>query len=151
LQWKCSFAQDLAARAALAIDNAFAYRRTHEANRLKDELLATRSHELRTPLNAILGYAQIPALQRGEIHPRGGHVQLRLELGDSSAHIVVSDDGQGIDPAFLPHIFERFRQAAAFQASTAGWGSDWRLSASSSSCMAEAPPRRATGRAPARP
>lgn len=30
-----------------------------EANRLKDEFLATLSHELRTPLNAILGWVQI--------------------------------------------------------------------------------------------
>ena len=34
-----------------------------EANRLKDEFLATLSHELRTPLHSILGYTQI--LQHG--------------------------------------------------------------------------------------
>ena len=36
-----------------------------EANRLKDEFLATLSHELRTPLNTVVGYATM--LQRGSL------------------------------------------------------------------------------------
>jgi len=54
-----TFAQDIASRAALAVDNARAYDSARAANQLKDEFLATLSHELRTPLNAILGYARL--------------------------------------------------------------------------------------------
>jgi PAS domain S-box-containing protein len=59
------FAEELASRAALAIDNARLYREAHDASRLKDEFLATLSHELRTPLNAMLGWARL--LQTGDL------------------------------------------------------------------------------------
>ena len=43
--------------------------------------------------------------------PRGGLVQLRLSRVNSHVEIAVSDTGQGINAEFLPHVFDRFRQA----------------------------------------
>ncbi|WP_427911457.1 PAS domain-containing sensor histidine kinase [Ramlibacter sp. MMS24-I3-19] len=40
----------------------------------------------------------------------GGSVRVSLEDGGENLRITVSDTGQGIDPAFLPHVFDRFRQ-----------------------------------------
>ncbi len=42
--------------------------------------------------------------------PKGGRVEVRLERADSQVEIIVSDNGQGIKPEFLPYVFERFRQ-----------------------------------------
>lgn len=180
-----------------------------DANRLKDEFLATLSHELRSPLNAIVAWSHIlgepgldPATARravqaidrnaraqtqlvadlldvsrivtGKFHmtlgpvrlsdviesaadtvrpaalardirlelaldpaagpvsgdasrlqqvvwnllsnavkfgPAGGLVQVRLEEAGSCLELSVTDDGPGIHPAFLPYVFDRFRQA----------------------------------------
>jgi PAS domain S-box-containing protein len=43
--------------------------------------------------------------------PKNGRVQVRLERVNSHVEIVVSDTGQGIEPEFLPFVFERFRQS----------------------------------------
>jgi PAS domain S-box-containing protein len=180
-----------------------------QANRLKDEFLATLSHELRTPLNAVIGWSRLlrsgrldkdssihaleviernawsqqqiiedildvsrvitgklqlnlgpvninsvveaaldsvrPALQAKEIRietsidenlnvvsadadrlrqviwnllsnasrftPTGGCIEVQVRQRDSQMQITVADSGPGIAPEFLPHVFERFRQA----------------------------------------
>lgn len=201
-------AQLFARRVALAIEHARLHTAAIEANRAKDEFLATVSHELRTPMTATLGWVRMltlgsldeetmqlaldsidrsthaqarliedildvssiisgkfrldvapvdlrtvitngietlrPAATAKQIAidvdlddiplvqgdgnrlqqvvwnlvsnaikfvPRGGHIGVALKRVDGAARIVVSDDGPGIEPAFLPHVFERFRQA----------------------------------------
>jgi len=42
--------------------------------------------------------------------PGAGRITLSLERSETTAEIAVSDTGKGISPAFLPHVFDRFRQ-----------------------------------------
>ena len=43
--------------------------------------------------------------------PEGGVVSVRLARAGSQVEVVVRDSGEGISPEFVPHVFERFRQA----------------------------------------
>jgi PAS domain S-box-containing protein len=45
--------------------------------------------------------------------PKGGRIQVQLQRVDSHVEIVVTDSGIGISKEFLPHVFDRFRQADA--------------------------------------
>jgi PAS domain S-box-containing protein len=196
-------------RAALLVRERDARQLAEEADRLKDEFLATLSHELRTPLTSILGWASMirngeveganamraletiernarsqarliddlldvsriitgnlrldlnplnltpiveaavdalrPTADVKDIHfrtefisadclvkgdpnrlrqviwnllsnaikftPRGGTVSISLKCVESNARLTVSDTGEGISEAFLPYVFDRFRQA----------------------------------------
>src|SRR3954465_15918861 len=57
-------------RARLLVLEQQARKQAEEANRTKEEFLATLSHELRTPLNAVLGWVQV--LRTGKLDPAAG-------------------------------------------------------------------------------
>jgi signal transduction histidine kinase len=83
------FAEKLAHRAALAIENARLYSEAQEAIAVRDQFLSVAAHELRTPVTSIKGYAQF--LQRRHAARTLGDEQLARYLG------VVSDASDRLD------------------------------------------------------
>lgn len=100
------FAEDLADRAAVAMDNAQLYReaetarteaiaalaRAAEADRAKSEFLSIMSHELHTPLNAIGGYAELLELgMRGPVTEQQREAIARIKQSQQQLLAVVND------------------------------------------------------------
>src|SRR6185369_2145438 len=87
----------LASQAAIAIDNARLFqkaqeakRAAEEANRIKDEFLATVSHELRTPLTAMLGWVRL--LRSGKLDdPTALHAIETIERNVKSQAQLIED------------------------------------------------------------
>jgi signal transduction histidine kinase len=50
----------------------------------------------------------------------GGEVSVKISVGESGVVMTVTDTGQGIDPAFLPYVFDMFRQGEAPSSRTHG-------------------------------
>jgi signal transduction histidine kinase len=52
--------------------------------------------------------------------PDGGDIYVHVDQVGQTAHVAVRDNGRGIAPEFLPHVFEPFRQADASITRTSG-------------------------------
>jgi hypothetical protein len=81
-------------------------RLTSEVVRPPDDVVDADATRLQQVIGNILSNAI-------KFTPAGKHVDLRLERVDHKLQISVRDEGEGIEPSFLPHVFERLRQADA--------------------------------------
>jgi len=85
-----ALAVEFARRSAVALENARLYRLAQDANRTKDEFLATLSHELRTPLTAILGWARMLTL--GGLDPQTQHTAFETIERSARTQATLIDD-----------------------------------------------------------
>jgi PAS domain S-box-containing protein len=81
-------------------------RLTYDLVRPPDDVVDADATRLQQVIGNILSNAV-------KFTPSGKQVDLRLERLDHKMQISVVDEGEGIEPSFLPHVFERLRQADA--------------------------------------
>ena len=116
-------AGELAARCALAIDNARLYREAQEASRSREEVLAVVSHDLRAPLGTVKLAAELVA----RLVPEDGPPELRrsadmVQRATARAAQLVEDlvDAAGLERGRLALTLEPHDAAALAQEALAG-------------------------------
>ena len=82
-----ALAEELAQRAAVAVDNARLYREAERANAAKAQFLATMSHEFRTPMQTVMGFAELLLLGRPEPIPATARAYAE-RIASASAHLL---------------------------------------------------------------
>jgi K+-sensing histidine kinase KdpD len=121
-----ALAEDLARRAAIAVDNARLYQEAQDtadelrvANQAKDEFLGLVSHELRTPITTIFGNAQVlrkrddriaPAdriLALSDIEQEAGRLSRIIDNMLILARVDAADAVVAMEPVVLAHIIRR--------------------------------------------
>lgn len=114
-------AVDLRALAAATVDGALpAAERAEVTLRLHDEddgkaLVLANPRDVARILQNLVGNAL-------KYTPPGGRVDVMLRPFSGVVELVVRDDGRGIDPALLPHVFERGTQDEDARAKGQGFG-----------------------------
>ncbi|HJX27034.1 MAG TPA: response regulator, partial [Thermoanaerobaculia bacterium] len=135
-------------RARLLVREQELRRQAEDANRMKDEFLATLSHELRTPLNAMLGWAQVLRLGKVdaaaasralETIERNARVQAQLiaDLLDVS-RIITGKLRLEVQAVELPRIIEAALDSVRPGADAKGIRLDVRLDPLTSPVMGDA-------------
>ena len=96
---------DLAGGACDSLSATFAARHQQVTVATESEcVVRADAHRLRQVLWNVLSNAS-------KFTPEGGTITVRVRKAAEHVELAVTDSGQGVDPAFLPHMFEPFRQA----------------------------------------
>ena len=83
-----AFAEEIAHRAALAIDNARLYQHATSATRTRDELIAAVSHDLKNPLATMVMTAELLARSEAPDEKRRRWVESLRKSADAMKHLI---------------------------------------------------------------